>query len=141
MITDAKVVKSVNSNAPKKGWKIEWVDGKFDNIFDEGWLPLLDESIRTNRLVSFDKEKNEAGYWNIKKLELATLPEPEEKSEIVKEAVKQGSVVTGDTNDTRIRSMCLSYSKDLVVGGIVELKDILKTSDKFIKYILNIKDE
>ena len=77
MINDSKFVKSVNSNAPKKGWKIQWQDDKYDNIFDESWLPILDEAQKTNRLVAFKKEKNQAGYWNIVSLELATeTPEP-----------------------------------------------------------------
>ena len=75
MIKDAKFVKSVTSNTPKKGWKIEWADGKFDNIFDEAWLPILDEAQKTNRLVAFEKEKNNAGYWDIIKLKLVDLPD------------------------------------------------------------------
>ena len=74
MIKDTKQVKSVNSNSPKKGWKIEWTDGKFDNFFDESWLPILDKAQKTQRSVYIEKEKNQAGYWNIIKLEQGVEP-------------------------------------------------------------------
>ena len=145
MIKDSKLVKSVKSNAPKKGWKIEWADGKFDNFFNEAWLPVLDEAQKTNRLVAIEKEKSPAGYWNIKTLRLVEAPVAEApKAEvpdppIVKEAVKMGARVVGDTSDARIRSMALAYSKDLVSAGKVELSDILKIANRFVDYILDIK--
>ncbi len=73
MITDTKFVKSVTSNTPKKGWKIEWMDGKKDNVFDNAYLAILEEAQKSNRMVTVTKEKNDAGYWNIQTLELATL--------------------------------------------------------------------
>ena len=71
MIKDTKQVKEVRSNSPKKGWKIEWSDGKFDNFFDEAWIPILDEAQKTQHPVYIEKEKNQAGYWNIIVLKLA----------------------------------------------------------------------
>ena len=79
MIEDSKWVKSVVSNAPKKGWKITWHDDKYDNIFDESWLKILDQAQKGQRMIHFTKEQNQSGYWNIKTLELANLeaqPQP-----------------------------------------------------------------
>jgi len=121
MITDSKFVKGVKSNAPKKGYKIEWVDGKYDNIFDESWLPLLDEAQKTNRLVTYEKEKNDAGYWNIKTLVLAEINEEPEKDDnfpfpdtpaVKTTPKKQISDRDKLVEFNRLCSMSLSYSKD-----------------------------
>ncbi len=63
------------------------------------------------------------------------LPPPS----LVKEAVGMGAEIIGSTSDTRLRSMAVSYSKDLAAAGKIELSDILKYADKFLNYILNIK--
>jgi len=134
MIKDTKQVKEVRSNAPKKGWKIEWADGKYDNIFDEAWLSILDEAQKSALPVYIEKEKNQSGYWNIIKLELAPKDD-----HLVQEAIKMGAEIIGSTDDPKIRSMCVSYAKDLAVAGKIELKDIPKYADSFLNYILNIK--
>jgi hypothetical protein len=41
------------------------------------------------------------------------------------------------SDDIRNRSVAISYSKDLVVSGIIDLKEITKYADKFLDYILN----
>ena len=64
---------------------------------------------------------------------------PQEGKSLVEEAVKIGAVVTSSTDDTRLRSMAISYSKDLAVAGKIELKDVTKYANKFLNYILNIK--
>jgi len=86
MISDSKYVKSVDSNAPKKGWVITWQDDKKDFIFEEAWLKLLSKAQEEQRLVNFTKEQNAKGYWNIQTLVLAELPDtpstpPQSKSE------------------------------------------------------------
>jgi len=43
------------------------------------------------------------------------------------------------TQDTKDRSVAISYAKDLVIGGIIELKDIVAYADKFLGYILNLE--
>ena len=78
------------------------------------------------------------------------LPPPEKRIEPItagvenvsplsKEAIKLGAEPIPNTKDTRIRSMSLAYSKDLVVAGKVELGHLTKYADKFIDYILSIK--
>ena len=58
---------------------------------------------------------------------------------LIKEAIREGAVVIEPTDDTRLRSMAVSYSKDLAVAGKIELKEIAKYADKFLNYILHIK--
>ena len=41
------------------------------------------------------------------------------------------------SDDIRNRSVAVSYSKDLVVSGIIDLKEIFTYADKFLNYILN----
>ena len=115
MIEDSKWVKSVESNAPKKGWKITWHDDKKDNIFDESWLKILDEAQKDNRLVHFTKEKNNAGYWNILNLNLvdgSELP-PATEVETRHTDVKPDPVIS-----TKNRAFALSYAKDIFVARI-----------------------
>ena len=76
-IQDAKFVKTVESNAPKKGMKITWVDDRYDTIFNDDWVKLCKQAVGGNRLVEFEKEKNEAGYWKITELKLGELSTPE----------------------------------------------------------------
>lgn len=106
MIEDSKFVQSVASNSPKKGWKITWADGKYDNFFDEAWLPILDSAQKNKRLVNFQKEKNAAGYWNLVSLELAEAPSDEPQAPVMypKEEIGVKSVVTPKANDTRNRA-------------------------------------
>ena len=134
MIKDTKQVKSIQSNAPKKGWKIEWADGKFDYFFDEAWLSILDEAQKSNTPVYIEKEKNQAGYWNIITLK------PAEKSDLVKEAVTKGAEVVSITN-TKDRAVAMSYAKDLAVAGKIELKEMPRYADAFLIYILNKRRE
>ena len=58
-------------------------------------------------------------------------------SPVVKEAIKLGAKVI--TDDPKLRSMSISYSKDLVVAGKIELTEIGKYANMFLNYILNIK--
>jgi len=39
--------------------------------------------------------------------------------------------------NTKDRAVSISYAKDLVVGGIIDLKDLTIYADKFLNYILN----
>jgi hypothetical protein len=130
MIEDSKFVKSVKSNEPKKGWKIEWHDGKFDNIFDESWLHILDEAQSNQRMVHFKKEKNN-GYWNIQSLELATIEAPTHLAE----AAKQQGAVEAPKVSLKDRAVCLSYAKDLAVADKIKLNEINDYADKFLMYI------
>ena len=50
-------------------------------------------------------------------------------------AAKQKPTMPED--DTKIRSVAMAYSKDLVVAKIIELKDIVVYANKFVDYILN----
>ncbi len=79
MIEDSKIVKSIEEKTSNKGttyWTVTWQAGKFDNIFNAEWLPLLEQSQQENRMLHFTKEKAEGSkYYNIKTLELATLPD------------------------------------------------------------------
>ena len=43
--------------------------------------------------------------------------------------------------DAKNRSVCLSYAKDLVAAGKVELADIFSQADAFLAYITGAKDE
>jgi len=87
MIEDSKFVKSIASNAPKKGQKVTWADGKTDIIFDQEWVALLNQALKENRLVHFTKDKNDAGYWNIQTLELAQLNKEPTKPPIIESSM------------------------------------------------------
>ncbi len=49
--------------------------------------------------------------------------------------------VTNTVKDTRLRSMALSYAKDMAVAGKIDLKTIRQLADEFLGYILNIPKE
>ncbi len=149
MITDSKFVKSVKSNAPKKGHKIEWQDGKFDNIFNAGWLPLLDEAQKTNRLVTYEKEKNDAGYWNITSLELASETPPPTKpieTEEERKAMAQvRSEVKNPRNDGQTqRSISMSYAAGMASNKVIEPDKLLSYAEVINRWIcgdITVKDE
>jgi len=143
MISDSKFVKGVKSNAPKKGYKIEWQDGKFDNIFDESWLPMLDEAQKTNRLVTYEKEKNNAGYWNIINLYLAELDEEPQEDLFPDEAVpEKGTSVpkkgteTADARQHDIhRQVALKCVVDLTCHGFMELGKLKQNTEMLLHYL------
>lgn len=132
MITDTKKVKEVVSNHPKKGWKITWQDGRYDNIFDNGWLEILEAAQAEDNPVTVQKEKNDKGYWNIVNLDLASM-EDAVKSEGVKEVKHEAN-----SDAKRDRSMALSYVKDLIEVDKIPLKDWFKWATACVKFI---KDE
>ena len=130
MIQDSKFVKSVKSNAPKKGWKVEWHDGKYDNFFDEAWLPILSGAQESNRMVHFTKDKNQAGYWNLLTIELATeTPPPVPKEGMPPKETKAPMPV-----DNKTRSVALSYAKDLANNGMILMGHIGVVSSLFERY-------
>jgi len=140
MIEDSKFVQSIISNSPKKGWKITWHDEKKDNIFNEAWLKILDQAQKEQRMVHFTKEKNEAGYWNILTLELASL-EAEAVSPKVEESAmpkeKLPLIKYIDSETAKIRSICVAYAKDAWIADKIEYKQIYSCADMFLKYIRN----
>ncbi len=71
MIEDSKWVKSVTSNTPRKGYKIIWHDDKPDNIFNDAWVKMAEQALSEGKMLHYEKEKNEKGYWNITSLEFA----------------------------------------------------------------------
>lgn len=142
MIEDSKIVKEIRAKAGGKSgtyWSVTWTDGKSDNIFDSNWIPLCEISQKENRALKFTKEKTPDGkFYNMKTLELAIagnttfapLPQPPPPPT---EKTSKGELTS---DDIRIRSMSISYSKDLAVAGKIEIKDIKIYADKFLNWIL-----
>lgn len=147
MIQDSKFVHSVNSNAPKKGWKITWHDDKKDNIFDESWLPILDQAQKEKRMISFQKEKNNAGYWNIMRLNLAEAQPPTQPQETAREqAVVQQAHEQhhGPATLTREQSIArmngLTNATNLIVSGLFPAGEVGGVACQFEQYNLGIID-
>ena len=140
MITDTKWVKSITKNTKGKGHIILWHDDKKDYIFDTDWINMCVDAQKTQRALTYEKEKNDAGYWNITKLEFAEIDlEPQEPGEPIdypdKEDLTSQTVTSKPTvkptatevkttakkqlsdrdkliEYVRVTSMSLSYSKD-----------------------------
>jgi len=146
MLVTIQTIEQAFTKSGAEYYKVKGVtgDGKettksvFDNL-KEAW-PLLKE----NATLDFTMEKK-GQFWNVTEIKPVKIetqeghtPEypgsEEAHKELVKEAVKLGAKPQGDE---RVRSMACSYSKDLVVAGKIELKDLSKYADKFISYILN----
>jgi hypothetical protein len=73
----------------------------------------------------------QTGTHTIPKRVVSTNVESPQKSET------SSATVLHKTDDIRNRSVAVSYSKDLVVSGIIDLKEIFTYADKFLNYILN----
>jgi len=109
-IEDAKFVKEIKSNAPKKGDKVIWSDGKYDNIWDKKMLPILQEALKTDRLVAYTKEQNDAGYWNITELHLATVDETEDSPATNKPAESKDTIKKPTQGEDRQQQIMLQHA-------------------------------
>ena len=72
MITDDKIVKSIEAKQGSKGnyWVANWSDGKKDTIFNSEWLPMLVASQEKNIMLHITKDKSKDGkFWNVVNVE------------------------------------------------------------------------
>ena len=80
------------------------------------------------------EKKDKTGSYN--RIISASIKPISEESSTVTEAQKLGlKVVEVKSKDSRDRSMCLSYAKDLVVGGKIEIKEMITLAKRFEKYL------
>ena len=101
--------------------KVTDKEGKSQNIFDQALWNLFGDGLA----VKLTLEK-QGRWWNVTGAEAV-------KDVLAKKAVEK----VGDNQITeKNKSVALSYSKDLVVAGKIELRDITSYADKFLAYIL-----
>jgi hypothetical protein len=133
----------------KKSWvKIGYKDN--DKDFTTHIFPHVPgyNLIAKGKMLKLTKNKNEeSGYWEVEKIEAAGTPaattelstpsmdkalNAQKPIQIDPEKAVQPKVGTGDSRE---RSMCLSYAKDLVVAGKVEVKNIGKCADYLLGWL------
>ena len=83
----------------------------------------------------FYSHKDGERWCNEPKIEKKPKITPQEHQAAV-EAVKE---VHKDTDAVRNRSMCISYAKDLVVAGKLEIGQIITAAEKFYLYMTSGK--
>ena len=104
-------------------------EGK-QSVFDPAIQKVMTEAHRQGCWVENTLEK-EGNFWNIKSsILLPNTPEPE------------GGVARPESGrrsdpyyDIKNRSVILSYAKDLVVAGKLEMKAILQCADRFADWL------
>ncbi len=113
------------------------ISNKRVQYFKDKILP--GRAVQLNFAKAYDKEYIYSADFVEDKLPETKAPEIATKATtsttLAKEAIKLGAKPI-PTGDDRIRSMAISYAKDLVVAGKVELKDIKAYADRFVAYIL-----
>lgn len=132
-------VKSVQIKHVSNG-KGEWMcitdaEGKTSNIFPKTPGYNL---IAEGKALKITLEKGEK-YWDVTNIE--DIGQPEHKPEIKPEVpFTNGKVTNGGpaiipVTDSRNKSMALSYAKDLVVAGQLDIKDIYNQAHEFELYL------
>jgi hypothetical protein len=135
MISDSKVAINIDEKQGAKGsyWTITWDDDKVDNVFKSEWAAIAEQSI--GEAISFTKEKAaNSKYYNIQSFSIGT-PKPKTPAAVATPAPRAPTIVRED--DSKVRSMAVSYAKDLAVAGKIELKELSTYANKFVDYILN----
>lgn len=122
-----KKVASIEDKEGGRGtyWKVTWNDGKTDNVFNKEWLPLLEQSRDVGLKLSFTKEKNEKGYYNIVSLgaALETGVSPDAKTPPKSEAVKPAAAAVKTTASAESK-----YKADPAKTESIEKQAILKAA-------------
>jgi hypothetical protein len=91
------------------------------NVFNEKLFPLL--KLGDNVKVTYTESQ---GDFNGKPVTYKNVVNIEKSAQI------SSSVAT---DDSKVRSMSLSYAKDLWVADKIERKDVLELAEVFVKYI------
>ena len=128
-MAQVKTVRGINVKEGKTGkpyWQIVWDDGKTDNIFD----PLFHDKAKMAKEngwgLSITKEENDKGYFNISALEFVEVI-PEKGTNIPKTEQAKSTKET----DGKAIAVAISYAKDLVCAGKIELNEIIPWVDTF----------
>lgn len=123
-------------------WKVTWDDDKSDNIFDVKFKETLETALAHNLPVNVEKEKN-GQYWNVKSVTPAGVEMPSEASQAksIPPSPQSNVIDRFNAEDIRIRSMCLSYAKDLLVAGKITSDILYSQADRFYQYIISGKIE
>jgi len=93
------------------------------------WDTELWNIIEKDRAVEVEVEKK-GNFANI----VSAKSVADQLPEVVNEAVKEGAEVTSVTN-VKNRAVSISYAKDLVCAGKIELNQLKTYADKFLAYI------
>jgi len=135
MIEDNKWVSNVEAKPGGRSgtyWTVTWHDGKFDNIFNGEWLPIVEKAQAEKLCVHFKKEKPEGSkYFNIVELSLveANIPPPakpkvsEREQKVVEEAGSSTSMPQ-DRDERIVYQVVMKEVGELYRAGLfVEDKD------------------
>ena len=119
-IITVKNVESVTGKNGKPYWKVTDQNDKHYNVFPF----VFKGQFQAGKAYELTTEANGA-FTNVKAVTLV-------EDLFVEKAAAQTSTMI-DTSKTR--SMCLSYAKDLVVGKVIKMEDILLCAEYFETYL------
>lgn len=124
---------------------MESKEGKLSNVSKYGGLMLNDDKtwlnaspdIKADITTRLDALRSKRGCivrLNINDSNQWTAMEVlEEKKEDEKPQLSTANALSNE--DTKLRSMALSYSKDLCIGNKIDVEKIIDTAEKFVRYI------
>jgi hypothetical protein len=96
------------------------------------WNLFNGEHVELNKAYTFGYEKSEDGqYKNLRQV----IPL---ENIFMQKALKE---VANRSDLKRDVLMCLSYSKDLLVGGVIQKSELLTMADEIYKYVSEKTDE
>ena len=125
-------------------WEAKYDDGHSDKFFDASYLEIFQDAIAHSLPVEVTKEKK-GQYWNLTGVtlldkptllevakELGAVPE----KEYLEQAKRHPPLpVSDEYSRTKMRSMSISYAKDLCCAGKIEISQMSAYADKFLEYI------
>jgi hypothetical protein len=134
------VIQSVEQEFTKNGAeyrKVTGVDGNgkqttknvFDNLQDKWGL------LQENATLEFKMEKK-GQFWNV--ADITPSLNPPNKPEVVEESMPPQDwkpEIPVDESSVRIRSMCVSYAKDMADNGMIPIDSIGKVSEYMVGYV------
>lgn len=148
-LEDTKFVKSVEAKLGGKSgtyWTITWEDGKHDNLFNKTMMDKCEEAQAKKLAIHYIKKKREGSqYFNIVSLDLVRdkLPPPTEAKmlpgheEVIKKAKDKIKPKEEKPLDNKVRSMTLSYAKDICVASLFPLGNLGTLAFQLERYCLS----
>lgn len=126
-------IDKANSLNGKEVEAIYTKNGKYNNLIEGGINTLEGQPITEEEVVSDVNQTKlpEKGTNNFNSQGQDTTPQNQ----------KPAQEYWTEKEKKQYRGMCISYAKDLCVGGKVELKNIRKVADKLFQYVWEGRSE
>lgn len=126
-------VVSVEDKMSAKGkpyWTITWGNNTKDNIVNPVFHKLICEAKNAGKEVKVAKEK-QGQYYSVVAVEVVDSQSPVAQDNTAQPVTNSSHA----QNNDKVRSMALSYAKDIVCAALLNAEDVLVWAEIFYRYL------